>query len=414
MRRDWEKLDNAAKIYPSTQIKTDTHVFRFSCELYEDIDKDILQLALDETIEIFDLYRVILKRGIFWYYLEKSEIMPKVAEEHTAICSKLSDTNDGSLMVEVTYYRKRINLEMFHVLTDGSGGMSFLRTLVCKYLSLRLNIDEPPLDYDASRSQMQDDSFDRYYSGSKNWKRDKAKPACQLAGLKYTENRLRVITGHMSTKGVLEKAHEHGATLTVYLAACLAYAISDVLSVREKKKLLTLCIPVNLRRYFPSESIRNFFATLYIPCLLSLGNEEFEHFIATIRNGLAEKVTEENLTKILNGLSAAENNLFAKIVPLRIKDVFLRLFYKRNLKNYTATISNVGVFQMPEEFQGHIRAFNVTAGTSKMHVCICSYLDKLSISFSTPFLSTEVERRFFRIFSFADLDVELTVTNTDG
>ena len=414
MRRDWEKLDNAAKIYPSTQIKTDTHVFRFCCELYEDIDRDALQMALEDTIEIFDIFQVTLKRGVFWYYLENSDLMPQVRQEHSGICAKLSDKNEKSLLLDVTYFKKRINLEMFHVLTDGTGAMNFLRTLIAKYLSLKLEIEEPPLDYDASHTQMLDDSYDRYYSGSKSWKREKAKPASQLLGLKYSANGLRVITGRLSTKSVLEKAHENNSTLTVYLASCLTRAICEVLTTREKKKPLILNIPVNLRKYFPSESVRNFFATLYIPYEHTGNGTDFDEITEAIRSGLGSNVTEENLAKILNGLSAAENNAFAKIVPLPIKDFFLRRFYKKNLKNYTATISNVGIFHMPEVFDDHIRSFDVMIGTSKLHVCICSYGDSLSISFTSPFHSSDVERSFFRTFSFSGIDVEIVANDPDN
>ena len=414
MRRNWEKLDNAAKIYPSTQIKTDTHVFRLSCELLEDIDKDILQQALEETLDIFDLYRVVLKRGFFWYYLDSSNIVPRVSEEHASVCAKLYDNDEKSLLLEVTYYKKRINLEMFHVLSDGIGAVNFLRTLVCKYLSKKLAVEEPLLDFDASRTQMQEYSFDKYYSGSKSWKREKHKPAGQINGIKYSQNRMRVITGRMSTKSVLEKAREHKCTLTVYLSACLVLSLAEVLSVREKKKPVTLCIPVNLRRYFPSESIRNFFATLYVPYFFPSNGIDFDEIVKVIRSGLDESLTEERLTANLNSLAAAENNLFAKIVPLRIKDISLRRLYVNNLKNYTATVSNMGTIHMPEVFRDKVRSFDVTIGTSKMHVCICTYLDNLSISFSTPFQSSDIERTFFRIFSFAGIDVEITANNPDG
>ena len=414
MRRDWEKLDNAAKIYPSTQIKSDTHVFRFSCELNEDIEPDILQHALLDTIEIFDLYQVILKRGVFWYYLESSDKIPMVSEEYSTVCGKLYDIDKKTLLLEVTYFHRRINLEMSHILTDGTGGINFIRTLVCKYLSMKLGIDEPALDYNASRTQMKDDSFNRYYSGSKSLKRSRNKPSCQLSGPKFADNRLRVITGHMSSKSILDIAHEHGCTMTVYLSSCLVQAIADVLPVREKKKPVTLCVPVNLRKYFPSESIRNFFATLYIPYVFSSGDTAFDGIVSAINEKLKENLTEENLVRILDGLSAAENNFIAKIVPLRIKDFSLRRIYKRNLKNYTATLSNVGIITMPDVFRNYIHSFNVTIGTSKMHICVCTYSDKLSISFSTPFRSSEIERRFFSILTNAGVEVEITANDAEG
>ena len=80
--KKWYKLDNAAKIFPPTSTKKDSKVFRFACELYEDVDKEILQYALDKTIEEYPLFLSTLKKGLFWYYLETSSITPKVTKEN--------------------------------------------------------------------------------------------------------------------------------------------------------------------------------------------------------------------------------------------------------------------------------------------------------------------------------------------
>lgn len=74
----WERLDNAAKIFPSASDKDRTQVFRFSCELTEPVEKEVLQRAVDKTLEDFPLYRSVLKRGLFWYYLEESNLKPEV------------------------------------------------------------------------------------------------------------------------------------------------------------------------------------------------------------------------------------------------------------------------------------------------------------------------------------------------
>ena len=128
MKSEWNKLDNAAKIFPAAQSKKDTQVFRFSCELYKTVNKDLLQKATEDTLEEFDIFKSILRRGLFWYYLEESDIKPIVREEYKIPCSLIYQRNNHKLLFEVTYYRNRINLEVFHVLTDGTGAMNFLKT----------------------------------------------------------------------------------------------------------------------------------------------------------------------------------------------------------------------------------------------------------------------------------------------
>jgi NRPS condensation-like uncharacterized protein len=126
----WYKLDNAAKIFPPTSTKKDPKVFRMSCELYEDVDEKILQEALNATIEEYPVFLSSLKKGLFWYYLETSSVIPKVEKENTLIC----DNMDSSLLFKVSYYKKRINLEVHHALTDGTGTIFFIKSLVTNYL----------------------------------------------------------------------------------------------------------------------------------------------------------------------------------------------------------------------------------------------------------------------------------------
>lgn len=99
---------------------------------------------------IFSKY---IKAWTFWYYLEESDIKPIVREEYKIPCSLIYQRNNHKLLFEVTYYRNRINLEVFHVLTDGTGAMNFLKTLVSNYLTLAENVEDSRVDYDASSTQ---------------------------------------------------------------------------------------------------------------------------------------------------------------------------------------------------------------------------------------------------------------------
>ena len=133
----WRSLDNAAKIFPSASGGHDTNVFRFYCELNETVEHKYLQEALDKTIESFPIYRSVMKRGLFWYYLEDSTIKPVVEMENKYPCSKIYDKDVKKLLFRVTYYEKRINLEVYHVLTDGTGAEEFLKILVSNYLLIK-------------------------------------------------------------------------------------------------------------------------------------------------------------------------------------------------------------------------------------------------------------------------------------
>ena len=132
----WRKLDNAAKLYSAASNKKDTRVFRFYCELKEQVQSELLQEALDQTLETFPTFLMVLRKGLFWHYLEPCNLRPVVKEEYKEPCSRLYVKDKKTLLFEVTYYKKRINFEVFHVLTDGTGATEFLKELVSNYLYL--------------------------------------------------------------------------------------------------------------------------------------------------------------------------------------------------------------------------------------------------------------------------------------
>ena len=159
-RARWTKLENAAKIFPSTTSKRDTKVFRFYCELNDTVDPKTLQLALNHTLAKFPFFRSVLKKGLFWYYFEDSHIDPFVHEDNKPPCSQIYNSNRKNLLFDVSYFGCRINLEVYHALTDGTGAMNFLKMLTSEYLACRYKLGASAvIDYDASEAQKRDDSF---------------------------------------------------------------------------------------------------------------------------------------------------------------------------------------------------------------------------------------------------------------
>lgn len=409
MKSEWNKLDNAAKIFPAAQSKKDTQVFRFSCELYKTVNKDLLQKATEDTLEEFDIFKSILRRGLFWYYLEESDIKPIVREEYKIPCSLIYQRNNHKLLFEVTYYRNRINLEVFHVLTDGTGAMNFLKTLVSNYLTLAENVEDSGVDYDASSTQKSDDSFSKYYSGKISSKQENNPVAYKIVGQKYPDDKLKVINGMVDVKKVLEESHKYNATLTAFLSAVLVKSIIDEMPVRSKgKKPITILIPVNLRNFFPSVSARNFFCLTYIQYDIKKHGEDFETMVDVINTQLKSKLKAEKLLGTIDTYSAVEHNVITRIVPLVVKDFFLRIAYRMSGRAVTATFSNIGIVKMPENMNKFIKCFDVYISTDKLQLCSCSFDGKLTLGFTSQFISSDIEMRFFRELTSRGIDVELT------
>ena len=209
--KSWSRLDNAAKIFPPTSSKRDSKVFRFVCELYETVDAKTLQRALDKTVTRFPFYRSILKKGFFWYYFEDTTLQPVVKKENDRPCTPLYDADRPGLLFRVCYYKKRINLEVFHALADGIGAVNFLRTLVYFYLAEKHPdcVDEKFQlnDYDPSPDQVRQDAFRKYYDKDKKANQEKKARAFCPNGPYLPEDHIGIMEGVLSAKALLQSAH---------------------------------------------------------------------------------------------------------------------------------------------------------------------------------------------------------------
>ena len=399
--KKWYKLDNAAKIFPPTSTKKDPKVFRISCELYEDIDEKILQEAIEETIEEYPMFLSSLKKGLFWYYLETSSVTPKVEQEKNLIC----DYMDASLLFRVSYYKKRINLEMHHALTDGTGTIFFIKSLVTNYLKNKYCIKDKILVDNASIFEKESDSFEKYYKKMRKLEIPKSKRAYNLKGDRYPEERLKIIEGVLSCDKVLASSKSYNTTVTIYLVSVLIKSISSNMSRREKRKPIVITVPVNLRKYFKSNTARNFFSTINISYKSKNDNEKLEDIISSVSRQFQENISKEKLDRQMNDLALLENLFIIRIVPLFIKNLVLKYFHLRSKKNQTMTLSNIGIIEMPKELQKYIKLFDVMASTDKTQLCMCSYLNKMVLTFTTHLVDTEIEKNFFKELNIGDTEI---------
>lgn len=408
---DWSRLDNAAKIFPPTSNKQDTKVFRFCCQLNEWVDRETLQLATERTLESFPIFRSVLKHGLFWYYLEKTELVPIVEPEYRPPCGQIYDPNSRNLLFEVTCYRDRINLEVYHSLTDGTGALQFLKTLVCNYLAIKYPQTRqdllPEIEYDASATDRDEDSFSKYYDPHHQAKRTRGRKSAQLKGAKVPEGRIRIIEGIMPVREVLQLAKSYQTTLTVLLTSMMLIAFAEEIPLRKRKRPVVLDVPVNLRNYFHSDTARNFFGVIKVGYNFSEGPGTLEDVICKVREEFARELTADQLGARMAALSKAEHNYVARAVPLILKDMILWMADNINEAYMAGSISNIGKIEMPQAAQPYVRRFDVFVSTEKLQACVCSYGSELTVSFTSAFRSTNVQKNFFRQLTAAGIPVEI-------
>lgn len=408
----WRSLENTAKIFPATSGKKDERVFRISCQLKEDVQPDRLQEALDLCVEDYRLFLCVLRVGLFWNYLEESELRPKVREEFRPPCSQIYVRDQKNLLFEVTYYRKRISFETYHALTDGTGAMQFVRTLVYRYLMLTHpeEVDGTHLaevQPDATEEEKEEDSFAKYYSDMGKEEKIPGYHAHQLRYHRTESGTVHLTEGILPVDQMMEQARKYKTTLTVYVTAVFLCAIASDMSHRQKKKPVALMIPVNLRNYFPSASARNFFGWIDIGYDFSAQGDSFSDVIAYTARFFEKELTPERITARMNGLMRMERHPLMRLLPLPVKLWGMQAGAALACKDGTAVFSNIGRIKMPVECSDFIDWFDFYTTTPKMEICMCSYENRLTISFTSAFSESRIERNFFRMLTARDIPVEI-------
>lgn len=406
VRKEWYKLDLSAIVYPTLQRKDFSSVYRLSVVLKEPIQPEILQQAVDISLKRFPTYKAAIRKGLFWRYLEPNNNPgPFVQPDIKNPCMPMPFKANNHYLIRIYYHQCRIALEAHHSLGDGTGGMCVLQTITAVYLRLLghtiscggfvLDVNEEP------DPEELEDAYIRY-ANAKVCPPRPGEKTYRVRGTKEPFYTLNIIDGILSVKEVSEVAKKYGATITEYLNACLLYAL---LQKQEKEWHLSLrpvkiAMPVNLRRFFPSKTLRNFITMVYPGIDPRLGEYTFEEIVTQVHNYMRYYINVKFLRGDITTNAATQQNPVIRVVPLFIKDFVVRFFYtKVQDKNSSAGLTNMGAIQVPETMKPYIERFDIYMGqpfSSRTNCAIASFEDILTINFASSIKEADVERFFFR------------------
>ena len=406
-KTDWYKLDLSAIVYPTLQRRDFSSVYRLSVVLKEEVDPGVLQQALDMTLPRFPTYKAAIRKGLFWRYLEPNNRPgPFVQEDVKNPCQPMYFKANNRYLVRVYYYGKRIALEAHHSLGDGTGGMCVLQTLTATYLRL-LGHDEIAnggFVLDISEQPDKEELEDAYmrYANAKVRPPRLGEKAYRVRGTKEPFYTLNIVDGILSVSEVMAVAKKYNATITEYLNSVLLYALlqkqEDDKPVRQRP--VKIAMPVNLRRFFPTITLRNFITMIYPGVDPRLGEYTFEEIVTQVHNYMRYYINEKLLRGDITTNAATQRNPFIRVVPLFLKDFAVRTFYtKIQDKNSSAGLTNMGALKVPEGMKPYIRRFDIYMGqpySTRTNCAIISFEDILTVNFASSIAETDVERYFFR------------------
>ncbi|MCI6812244.1 MAG: alcohol acetyltransferase [Lachnospiraceae bacterium] len=404
-KQGWYPLDLSAIVYPTLQRRDFSSVFRLSVLLKEDIQPEVLQKAVDMTLPRFPTYKVAMRKGLFWRYLEPNNRPgPFVQEDVRNFCMPMPFKTNNRHLIRVYYHGKRISLEAHHSLGDGTGGMHLLHTITANYLRLLGHeIANQYFVLDIHKEADPQELEDAYlrYSNAKVRPPRPMERAYRVRGTKEPFYTFHVIDGIMSVSAVMKVASHYHCTITEYLNSVLLYALLQKQQQDKpiKERPVKIAMPVNLRRFFPSKTLRNFITMIYPSIDPRLGDYTFEEIIRQVHHYMRYYINEKFLRGDITTNAATQRNPFIRVVPLFIKDFVVKTFYRRvQDRNSSAGLTNMGALKVPEGMAPFIERFDIYMGipfSSRTNCAIVSFQDTLTINFGSCIHESDVERFFF-------------------
>ena len=397
MSKLWRKLDNTAKIFSLDQ-KNNKNTFRLSVLLKEKIEFEVLKLAVIKTMKTYPSYKVKIKTGFFWNYLEDNKKMPIVEEENGFTCKIVDLRKNNDYLFKVTYFDNRINLDVFHVLTDGMGAITLLKGILSNYFDLKYNlkiVNQQILeDIDFPKDEYLVNADTKLICKEENKKAFLIQEKTNLVNNKT----YHYVFNLEKFKKICKK---NNVSITEYLTALYIYSIYKSVYDKSSNKDIRVTVPIDLRSYYKVQSFSNFFACMNIESnVLNNQNVSFNQILNQVHNEFKNKLTEENIKKYLARDVKLGTNIGIRLVPLFIKKLFIKYLGKLVTSSSTTTLSNIGSISLEEDYQKYIDniiALVKPGKIQKVKCTVCSYKNNLTVTINSNLINNKLEDEFSKL-----------------
>ena len=409
----WRRLDNSAKIFPISGGKKYSTVFRLSVILKDRIQPEILKQAVQITLKKYKSFQVRMKSGFFWNYLEHNPKEPIIEEEKDYPCKYINPKTNNNYLFKVTYFEKKINIDIFHSLTDGNSGNTFFREIIYTYLELChpdiLKTEERHIrkieEYDTEDSYMK--NYDKKAKSNAS-----SKKAYILKGKKIRLGAISTIHQLIDLEALKKEAKKNNSTITQYMTAVLIWSIYQENYLKTKgKKPIKVCIPVNLKKYFASKTMSNFFSYITVEAEMKKDNlNTFDKILEFVKKDFSKKLEEEEIIKTMSTNVKLGNNPFIRIIPLVIKKILVRLSYIEIRKYTTITYSNIGRIGIIGKYKDYIEYFVMLIApepVEKIKCSSCTFENTMTMTFTSILDDNSIEKRFYQFLKEKGISIQI-------
>jgi NRPS condensation-like uncharacterized protein len=422
--RGWIKLDNAAKLFPAIMSDNLTSVFRITAFLKEPIKYTAIKKAVEITAKRFPYFSVSLGSGLFWPYLEFNDQYPRIQADEDIPCNAFAANRKNEPLYRVIIKGRSIAVEFLHILTDGRGGMEYLKSLLHTYLTLTGKEVGSPGEILIPGSQI---SEEEYEDGYKKFFRRLPPPSKLLRAwhLPFRLNnkpRLRVLRADVNANDIVDISRKLKVTVTEYFVSVYLFSLHEIYNStrikagKKEHKVLRVEVPVNLRNKFPSRTMRNFTLFVMPEIDLRLGTYTFEEILQSVHHQLQISTDVKQISRFLSSNVRYEKMFVVRITPLFIKKIATYAIYKGLGSNrISGLMTNLGKIDLPGNMGDMIESFEFISTPPdpevKVNIGLVSYNDRLRICFSNITQSNELERLILKHLTDAGIHVRMINNN---
>ena len=411
-KKTWRKLDNSAKIFPLQESNKYSTVFRYSAVLKETIDKAVLEKAVERALIRYSAFKVRLRKGFFWYYLEENPKKVIVRKEIYYPCKRINQNDNNGYLFNVTYFERKINIEIFHSLTDGNGGLIFFREIIYNYLDMKHKELQDKEERKARKIEFDtEDSYIANYD-KKSKKKLGTKRAYILKGKELNLGQVSVNHLLVDSNDIKAECNKYNLSTTQYFTSVLIWSIYNANVLKydrhlKNKKPIKVCIPVNLKKYYRSKTMSNFFSYISVDAEMETCIS-FEDITDFVRSEFEKKLSQEEILKTMSDTTKIGQNVLIGSIPFFLKKLIIRSIYREIQKYLSITYSNIGKVGIIGKYQDYIDYFLFLIAPEhieKIKCSSCNYLDKIIFTFTSVLNDNSIEKYFLNFLKSHNIEV---------
>lgn len=392
------ELDTAAIMFPLAFSEDHQSLVRLSAVMNESIDPLNLQLAVDRLLVLFPSFYVRLVHDSLHYYFEKLDSAPKVLKDDRNESYSMTQDELSQCVFKVIVSKNRIILEYFHAVSDGIGGSIFLKSLIAEYLMIHYEIEIPSILATETGQEfaIENNLSDAYQEIEGNqWCFGYRPESYVIKGKKDTH--MHITEFSFKTDKLVTYATLQGVTVTALIASILTLALFDLQKSTNNQKDIRLSIPVDLRRRFGCNTLRNFSLPISIQAKNSKNVPQFTNLSQSFHKQLKVNAQKSKLASLVCGyvkLGKLERNA---LLPLWLKKKVVQSFFRVFKSRTCLTLSNLGMWRIPEIMKPYIKQFSMSLSTKPATPYSCGVVtvgNNLTVTFTRSIKEPLIEERF--------------------